>query len=109
MRLKAYAGYFKGDKFKEIARIDLGKYHRDSHSYVEDWYKHPVGTAVTLHTEQGEKIVEDRLGNNFRAINAETVLGAMQDDNDEVDTDLWDWQMDVLDDQRVTHVVLAVW
>jgi hypothetical protein len=109
LRIKAYAGYFKNDTFREIARIDLGKRHSDSHTYVEDWYTHPVGHAVTLRTEHGDKIVEDRLGNNFRALNADVVLGAMEDDNSEEKEPIWTWQMDVLDAPKVTHVILAVW
>lgn len=108
MRLKGYAGYIKNDKFKEVARIDLGKYQSD-HGYVHDWYVYPAGLAVTLKTEHGDPLVEDRLGNNLRAIRADLILEAMQDDNDESEGTVYDWEMDVLEDERVTHLVLAVW
>lgn len=107
MRLKAYAGYFKDDKFKEIARIDLGET-KDS-GYVRDWYVYPIGVAVWLETEHGDSIVEDRMGNTLKAIKADNVLQAMQDDNDESETVVYDWEMDALEDERVTHVVLAAW
>lgn len=107
MRLKAYAGYFKGEKFKEIARFDVGRT-RDT-GYVRDWYVYPAGVAVTLKTEHGEPIVEDRMGNNLRAIKADSILEAMQDDNDESEGVVYDWEMAILEDERVTHVVLAAW
>lgn len=109
MRLKAYAGYFKDHNFIEVARIDLGK--RKHAGYVYDWYLHPVGSACLLYDEAGRTLVEDRLGNNFRALHVGSVLRAMKDDNKElpVSKPHWTWEAEVLGSPKVTHVILTVW
>lgn len=109
MRLKAYAGHIKDRQFREVARLDLGK--RKHAGYVYDWYLHPVGVAVVLHTEHGDPIFEDRLGNNLRALPVLPFMRAMKDDNKElpVGQPRWTWELDVLASPNVSHVILTVW